>query len=174
MSNRIPHRGDFTVADGLLDDAEWSSDLFIDSIGSNCKVVYPAVDSECYNCKIDPITGRSADIYKTGGPIPFPNFTICPVCQSQGRLTSESTETIKLRVYWDSRHWIQTESFVTGDGYGQIIGYMTDVVKLRRAKEILLYSDMRDVTEIRCRLAGEIVPYGFRKNRYFLAFVKRL
>lgn len=175
MSGRIAHRGDFSISSDLLDDHEWLTDAIIDDIGVNCKIVYPPKDSECVNCVFDYNTGRSSDIYKTGGPISFTNFSTCPVCYGVGKLYQEQTDTVKLRVYWDVKNWVEVENkIVSPDGTGQIIGYITDLVKVKRAKEIILNSNMQNIQEIRCHLLGEAAPWGFRKNRYFVAYIKRV
>jgi len=173
MANRISGRADFNIDTAILDEHEYVVDALIDDLGVNCKIVYPAKDSECNNCVFDRDTGRSSGIYKTGGPVPFTNFTTCVVCGGIGKLYQEQTEVIKLRVYWKKGDWIKTDNtFLTSGNYAQIIGYMTNIIKIRRAKELILNSNLENIQEIRCQLVADIQPWGFRHNRYFVGYLK--
>ena len=60
----------------------------------------------CDNCIYDPIAKKSANRYLTGGPAPFSNKQICPVCGGAGRIDKESNEEINLMVIWDMKSWI--------------------------------------------------------------------
>jgi len=174
MSGKYPYRDDFSIPDSLLDDHEYLVDALFDGYpGINCKVVYPSKEHTCPNCLWDAKAQRSADIYKTGGPSPFPDFTPCPVCNGEGKLYKGQEDIIKLRVYWDSKSWIKTEMIVSPDISAQIIGYMTDVNKVKRGKYLILNSDLQDIVEVKCELSGDLIPWGFRKNRYFVGYVKR-
>ncbi len=55
----------------------------------------------------------------------------------------------------------------------QVIGYRSDLPNLRKANEILLLNDQTN-TDWRMALAGEPFLHGFGKNRYFVAFLKRV
>jgi hypothetical protein len=175
MANRISGRSDFDLSSALLDEHEWLTDSIIDDLGINCKIVYPPKDSECPNCIFDRDSNRSSSIYKNGGPISFDNFSVCPVCGGEGRLYTEQTEAVKLRVYWNRRDWVKTETtIVSPDGFVQIIGYMSDLIKLRKAKELILNSDLQDIQELKYSLTGELQPWGFRHNRYFVGYLQRV
>lgn len=173
MASRIKYRSDFDISSDLITESEWISDALLDGYpGINCKVVYPPKDDPCPNCQLDPQTGRSASIYKIGGPSPFTNFSTCGVCWGEGHLYKEQSDIIRLRVYWDSKSWIKLAGqIVTQDGVAQIIGYMTDLNKIKRAKYLILNSDLQDIQEMRYVLSGMPVPFGFRKNRYFIGYV---
>lgn len=183
MSNKIPERGDFSIPSEIIDEHEWISDWFIDGdFGSNCKIYYPPTDSECPNCLFDPQTGLSANIYKAGGPISFPNNTTCPWCNGEGRKTERSTDDIRLRVYWGSdgeftsskqfNQYIKKSGFDNPEGDVFIIGYMSDIQKFMRSDYIILYNNSSPI-EYKCNRISEPKPWGFRRNRYFSAFLKR-
>lgn len=175
MSGLFVERGNFDIPSALLTEHEWLADSLIDSIGTNCKLVYPPIDSQCPNCVWSVEDNRSANIYKIGGPISFQDFTICPYCGGEGRLTKSDTETVKLRVYFNPKDWQNIGmSIVSPQGHAQIIGYLTDLPKLEKAKEVILNSDIDQVKDLRCIVVGEPQPWGFKRNRYFIAFVKRV
>ena len=147
-------------------------DFFIDNdnIGKQCTLVYPSRKIACDNCVTNNIGGSSTNSYRHGGPAPF-NFGRCPLCGGNGYHEEEITDTIRLRIYWEHRDWIKVSSVSFPDADVQIIGYLSDLPKLRRANEIILlnpkYGSWRTV------LAGEPFPHGFGKNRYFMGFLKR-
>ena len=174
MANKFPKLGDFSIPSGIIDAHEWGADSFIDTLGKTCTLIYPAKVTECSNCYYDARTGRSTGIYKTGGPNPFPNNSFCPICGGEGRITAEVTESVKLRVYWNSKDWHMVANTIENpEGVAQAVGYMSDLSKIERAKEIILDSHVSSTREFRCVREGEAVPWGFRHDRYFLQFFRR-
>jgi hypothetical protein len=180
MANKFPGRGDFSIPSALLDEHEWISDALIDGeLGTVCTLIYPPTDSECPNCLFDPSTGRSANIYRTGGPIPFVNHTVCPWCGGEGRRSEPVTDSIRLRVYWGGmevnaamRQFTKLANFDSPAGLLFVIGYMNDLPKFERSDNILVNS-AQTIDEWKCSRASESVPWGFRKNRYFACMLKR-
>lgn len=151
-----------------------AADLFIDNvnIGVNCTLVYPDKRTECPNCKINTIGGSSINVYKTGGPYPF-TVGNCQYCQGKGFKTENATEDIRLRIYQNPKNWIKVANIEIVAGRVQVIGYLSDSQKLRRAKEIELVSD-QDYQKWKYKLATDIYPHGFGKNRYFLSYLDRI
>lgn len=186
MANKIPERGNFSVSSEVFDEHEWISDWFIDGeFGVTCKIGYPPTDGECPNCLFDPGTGYSANVYKTGGPISFPQHTVCPWCGGRGLMSIEQQEDIRLRVYWGGTNepaaaatassfnqLVKQTGFNSSAGDAIVIGYMDDLPKFRRSNYILVYSDL-NIEYWKCSRASEAKPWGFRKNRYFCAMIKR-
>ena len=81
---------------------------------------------------------------------------------------------IKLKVYWDTKQWTN----VGGDlkipeGGIQTIGYMSDLSKILKAKELIVHKDIKDIKEMRFKRYGEHVPMGLKQNRYFACFWER-
>jgi len=180
MANRLPSIGDFSIPSDLLTSHEWVADALIDGeTGYNCTLIYPAIDSECPNCVFDLTTGRSANIYRTGGPIEFTKHTTCPWCGGIGRRTDNPTDTMKMRVYWGGmevnaamRQFQQLDKSIgTADGLLFIIAYMNDYPKFEKAEEIKVLNSFKK--DIRCERASEVIPWGFRKNRYFACMLRR-
>jgi hypothetical protein len=126
------------------------------------------------NCKIDPSTGRSSNIYKSGGPQSFTNHTTCPWCAGEGRQTLSQTGSIRLRVYWSPSDWTKFGFKVENpEGSAMVIGYMDEYPKFERAKEVVLNSDIAGLRRLTCRRSGEAQPWGFRQSRYFVQMVER-
>lgn len=167
----------FSLNTNLLDMHETICDFLLDGFNvKTCKLVYPQKMDSCQNCIIDPDTGTSTGIYKTGGPVSFTNYTICPVCGGEGRLYTELTDNINLRVYFNQKQFIQLNEFksITIDNDTiQIIGYIKDLPKLERAKELIVDTSIEGYKSYSFQPLSAPNPWGFRHNRYFVQLWKR-
>ena len=168
MADKIPALGEFSIPAELIDKHEWMTDALIDDVpGLNCTLIFPQKQSPCDNCVLDPTTGRSTGIYLSGGPISFANFQICPRCNGNGHLAQHTTATIRLRVYWETKSWIDIGMKIADpDNTVMLIGYMTDKAALERADKI----EIEDYVYTRL---GEAIPWGLRRNRFFLQYATR-
>lgn len=161
-----------SIPDGFWDKYYEAADFFIDNdhIGRACTVVYPPKREDCINC-IKPVGSNTANIYSHGGPMPF-QFGSCPMCGGSGYKEVETTDTVRLRIYWSRADWIRIAgSIVAEDAEIMIIGYMADVRKVRQATHILLAKDNNEAP-YRASLVGAPTPWGFGRNRYFVAYLK--
>lgn len=75
----------------------------------------------------------------------------------------EISETIKVRLYNSPKDWLKSGNIEYIDGRVQVLGYMSDSFKLKRASEIKL-------DNLTYKLASEPVRHGFG-NRYFMCFL---
>lgn len=174
MPNKYTTKPDFVIPSAILDEADWIIDSFIDTLGRNCKLIYPPKDSECPNCIFDTGTKRSSGIYKTSGPSPFANYTVCPVCGGEGRSVKSIEESIKLRVYWSPKEWIRIPiPASTSNAVAQVIGYITDLPKLKMAQSIILESNIDNYHTYKVQPMGEALPHGFQR-RYFIQYMEIL
>jgi hypothetical protein len=101
-------------------------DLMLDKEGltSEVTLAYGVSDKEiCPNCIFDSLTNKSANSYKTGGPLPFDNGVICPYCYGLGFVGKEKEfDNIYLIVLWDSKTWINFNTDIKNtDDYIQTI-----------------------------------------------------
>jgi len=79
----------------------------------------------------------------------------------------EKTETIKLKVYWDSKNFIKpSPSLVLPNNSIQTIFFMSDLKKINRAKELIVHNGIKDTQEMRFKKLGQAFPMGLRQNRY--------
>ncbi len=175
MADKLPTLGNFDIPGEVLDMHEWVADEFIDGeLGSTCTLVFPAKREECDNCIYDPYSKRSSNIYKTGGPISFANHGICPRCQGKGILELPYTETMRLRIYWDSSSWREI-GIKVADPQGRciVIGYMNQLANFERCNTVLLNNELKNIRNFRAVREGEAQPWGFRQNRYFTQVMRR-
>ena len=58
-----------------------------------CTLVYESTKlQQCPNCIYDPISKKSANLYKSGGPLVFSNGQTCPYCLGNGTTSNYSSE----------------------------------------------------------------------------------
>jgi hypothetical protein len=175
MADKFPGRGDFSLPSSLFDEHEWMVDEFIDGeTGQVCTINYPPKPSQCDNCVTDPSTGRSSGIYNGTGPISFSNHTVCPRCGGEGKYELPNTDDVRLRVYWDTRSWIDIGvSLKAPDMSCMTIGYMEDLPKIEKMTSILVQQGIQGIRRYEMQRTGEAAPWGFRHNRYFVQYLER-
>lgn len=161
-----------TIPDNLFDYYNEACDALLNSskIAKSCTLIYPPRRIECDNCVLNTIGGVSTNAYRHGGPAPF-NFGKCPLCGGNGYHEEEITENINLRIYWEQRDWIKVSEIAFPSAEVQVIGFASDLQKLRRANEILVNRESTHGVW-RMVLAGQPFMHGFGKDRYFIAFLK--
>jgi hypothetical protein len=155
-------------------DALLTSELTSES----CSVYYPPKKVACNNCVPGPFGGSGGNTYRSGGPAPF-SFGQCPLCQGKGFKESETSDTIRLRVYFirqDNRlKTFNEQANINFDQYdAQIIGYTADLPKVNRANYLTLVDQEKGNQTIKVRLITSPVPWGFGKDKYFTAYVAKI
>jgi hypothetical protein len=151
-----------------------ADDFIIDNFGINCKLIYPPRREMCANCVFDSIGQKSANRYKHGGPAPF-SFGHCSVCGGEGYREEEQTEIIKMRVYFTPQESTKiVEGITTPAVDAEVIGFIYDLPKFNRANEIICHSDLENYSTWKFSRIREALPHGFKKDRYFIAYLKRV
>lgn len=79
-------------------------DDLIEEFGKDCMLVYPPRWVECANC-VPGLGGQPSNRWKTGGPLPFPAGSVCPLCGGQGRRAEEETELVHVSCEWNPREF---------------------------------------------------------------------
>lgn len=126
----------------------------------------------CPNCYFDAVGRKSSNKYTPGGPIPF-TVGICLYCHGAGTIPSGSpNETINLVPIWDYRDFVgwkgSNDLARYPDGVVQTMSKMSTITKLKRAKEIIINSDIDQYTHHRCTREGEPTPIGFGNDAYII------
>lgn len=158
-------------------------DWLIDELGKNCTLVYQPIQTECPNCQQDTATGRSSNIYKFGGPIPFTEG-ICPYCSGAGYISTEQTEVIKLRLIWKEKDVAlpnyspyvgkATIPVFAPGGTLETRGYMRDIPKIQRTTFLLAQNPLDGYKHWRYeRLTEPGDNFAIIQNRYFSCMWER-
>ena len=167
---------DLDISDTIVGSHEFVADALIDGpTGQICELIYPVTkNASCPNCVYSPRERKSSNIYKDGGPIPFPDHTICPWCGGEGRSSRPKTEEIRLRVYWNPRDWAISGPVESPDNRAMIIGYMTDLPKVEKCDRILLNKAVEVYRKWTFERDGEASPWGLAQDRYFRQMLRRV
>ena len=149
-----------------------------DALTVPCQLVF--VDSgrtECTNCYRDPMTGRSNGIYRPGGPISFSQGT-CPYCFGLGMLITDNTTNLNLIVIWNYKEWIGWQGIpsdvMTPFGHCQTLSALSTLSDIKRAKEIILNTDLSTYTKHRFDRISEPNPIGLGSDAYIITTWKRI
>ena len=140
-----------------------------------CTLVYPERRQTCENCVTNTFGGRSTSFYKSGGPFPFNQGELCPLCGGEGYKNVETTESVELRIYYNRRDFIDVGfNADIPNNVIQTVGYMDDYAKLTKAKELLV--DVGPHNKGRYKRISEPYNQGFKQNptQYIVIFWERV
>lgn len=127
-----------------------SSLFYDDACTVPCTISYGTTRYEsCVNCVFDAVGQKSANKFQDGGPIPFPFGGICPMCNGDGKRAVETTEDINLMVVWDTKQFMNASTVNIAEGTIQTITFMKNAPKLKRAKEIIVATDLEKYSRFR-------------------------
>jgi hypothetical protein len=126
--------------------------------------------TDCPNCVYDAVNRRSSNKYTPGGPIPF-RTGICPYCHGNGRIeTDPPTITIYSCVVWEPKQWIGWTQGVNGPvapgDLVQTLNKKTDLTNIKRAKEIIIDTDIEQYVHNRFVRDGEPNMCGLGDNEF--------
>jgi hypothetical protein len=160
----------FTDAiDALLED---------DGLTVPCQLVFVDSDhTECINCYRDVMTGRSNGIYKIGGPISFVQGN-CPYCHGLGVLVTDNTLNLSLIVVWNYKEFVGwnkiPDDTMLPFGYCQTMSKLDTLSDIKRAKEIILNTDLSAYVKHRFVRISEPNPIGLGNDAYVITTWKRI
>lgn len=147
-------------------------------LGKDCKLVYPPKITPCVNCVQDPIGTKSKNIYLHGGPYPFPQGSICPLCDGEGGTRAEEiSEIVRFIIHWNPKTYqnIRLDNVRLAAGVLKIKGYLSDFPKLRACSYMIPHIDIAAYQNYRFRLSSEPVSGGnIVQGRYFTALLDRV
>lgn len=153
------------MIDALLED---------EALTVECTLTYAETKfTECTNCYMNNVTGKSSGRYKAGGPIPFTNGQ-CPYCYGAGKTTSESTENMWLLAIWDSKKWILNDPAINvADISVQTMSKITTLPNLNKCRNIKFDTKIAghgigDFTRV-----GHPQPLGWGDSNWIITSWKR-
>lgn len=98
--------------------------------------------------------------------------------RSRGTVITREVEVysdIKLKVYWDSKQWVQvTDGLVAPSASIQTIGFMTDLKSVLSSQSLIIHKDLEIGAEMKFERVGGHIPLGIGQTRYFACFWKRI
>lgn len=146
------------------------------SLSLPCKLIYDtSIFTECANCEIDPISHKSSNVYKSGGPLSFADGQICPYCRGLGGSYTESSETLDMLVLFDYKYWFNFNSKIHNpDGLVQTICKLGDFSKISKCNKLIIDTNIQNYTESLFQRNSEPQPAGFGESSYLFTFWKKI
>lgn len=81
--------------------------LHENGLTNKCTLYFTGSTDYCSNCLFDRSSNISSNIYNGNGPVPFDDYTMCPVCMGSGKtLLSDTTKSLSLAVILDSKYFL--------------------------------------------------------------------
>jgi hypothetical protein len=144
-----------------------------DALTVPCRLVYEATKfTLCTNCTFSPISGRSTNKYKSGGPAFF-LVGSCPLCHGVGRIPDEQTEIVYMAVLWNPKEWIGNLPTNSSENMIQTISKIDTLDQIRRANEILVDTDIEKYQKFVFKRSGESTVCGLGASSYVFSFWER-
>lgn len=163
----------FTLTPSIKAVIQDALDDLITELGKNCVLYYTGKATPCTNCCWDPIGQSGGLIWKDGGPEPFPNGTICPMCNGKSMRYVETSESVKMLCAWEPKNFwnpIPNLDIRVPFSYVQTKGYFTDLPKINKANWMLFESAVEGLQRMKYTL---LKSPGDQSNiiqgRYFIA-----
>ncbi len=150
--------------------------LRTNSLSLPCKLIYEGSSfTECTNCNIDPISHKSSNTYKSGGPLVFADGQICPYCRGLGGQYEQDYDIKDLLVLFDYKYWVNFNSKVQSpDGLIQTISKLEDYPKLKQCNKLIVDTNIQNYTESYYQRNSEPQPAGFGESSYFFTYWKKI
>jgi hypothetical protein len=146
------------------------------SLSLPCKLLYDSSSfTECANCIVDPVSHRSSNMYKSGGPLSFADGQICPYCRGLGGVYSEGSDILNLLVLFDYKSWINFNAKINSpDGLVQTISKLADYPKIKSCNKIIIDTNISNYTQNYFQRNSDPEPCGFGESSYFFTFWKKI
>lgn len=150
--------------------------LRANSLSLPCKLIYEGSKfSECVNCHIDPISHKSSNLYKSGGPITFADGQICPYCHGMGGEYQENYEVLNMMILFDYKYWINFNAKIhSPEGLVQTISKFSDFAKIKSCNQIIIDTNTQNYTESYYQRNSEPQPCGLGNNSYIFTYWKKI
>ncbi len=122
----------------------------------------------CPNCIYDSMGGKSSGIPVSLPLYPFSEGQVCPYCQGFGTIAEDTSEIIYLMVIWEYKNWVNIGvNIATPEGKIQTISSVSATLnKIKRAKEIIVDTNLEPIVSHRFQRYGEPSPIGFGDDGY--------
>jgi hypothetical protein len=153
------------IIDALLEDT---------ALTVACTLIYSATKpTECLNCIINNVSGKSSGRYKSGGPIPFTNGQ-CPYCYGAGKTVAESTDILYLMPIWDKSKWILDDPAIkVADISVQTMSKITTYADLARCSKIKIDNAIENLGTSEFTRLGVPHPIAFGASNHIITSWKR-
>jgi hypothetical protein len=146
----------------------------VNGLSLSCKLIgKDRKKTQCPNCIIDPISGKSSGRYKSGGDINFTYGQLCPICNGVGFNYQTNEELIDLLVVYDYKKWINFNINTNiPTGMIQTIAKFSDLEKLQKANTLILDVNTGYIPSNEYVRDSEPQPIGLGNSDYLYMYWK--
>ena len=134
-------------------------------------------NTECSNCHFDPLNRRSANRYRTGGPVAFVTGTTCPTCNGLGLISTRSSTTFNMAVLWNparSKFIDLGVKFDESKVYAQSICAAHHYTSLERSESAILDTGFAGYGNQLYQRDGDPTPYKLGHKTYIVTMWSRV
>jgi len=152
-----------------------SMEALINSLALPCRIIYPTTSYiNCTSCNISE-GERHTSTSLTGRPSNFRSMAGCAACNGEGKIPVENTEDINLAVIWSYKQFFKVGSINLADASLQTLSRREDSYQqIKRAKELIVDTDVETIGKFRFILLGEPVLVGFGDSSFIVCNWKRI
>lgn len=131
-----------------------------------CTLVYESTKlQQCPNCIYDPISKKSANLYKSGGPLVFSNGQTCPYCLGNGTTSNYSSEEeVYFALLTNSKDFLGAVN--EANIAAQTICSIKYLDNIRKCSKIIFNSNISSLSNNIFIRSNEPQPVGLGDNRY--------
>ena len=142
-----------------------------------CRFVYEGTKfSSCPNCLYDAVGNKSSNRFQDGGPMPFRNGSMCPMCNGAGKLMeSDRTEINYMVVIWSYEGWKQLglnsiigNSPNLSQGEALSLSVVSLYPNIMRANYVILDTSLEGAEDTHYQRLGKPDPVSFGGSAKFL------
>lgn len=145
----------------------------IDQLGKDCDLIYPPIYVSCPNCIFDSIGNKSSNYWRDGGPLPFPDGSMCPYCNGVGQHAQEVTKTIKVLVNSVPKEFMKNLplNLQVPDGMIMTKGKMEDLADVLQSRKMVVQTNLSNILKLTYELRGEpIDTNNIAQGRFWSAY----
>jgi hypothetical protein len=143
MSN--PFEG--IITQGFKDTHKYMIDALLEDTALTVECTLHYLETKftvCTNCYPNNIGGKSSNIYRPGGPIPF-SHGLCPYCNGLYKISATASDTLYLMTIWDSKRWLLDTFAKTAKIDVQTMSKITTYGQLHRASKVTLDASIKNL-----------------------------
>lgn len=148
-------------------------------LATPCKLSYKIAintTNDCDNCLIDPIYKKSMGKYNGSGVAPFPEGSVCPICNGEGYKTPNNEEIVHLAVLTSEKSWIDIglDKTKIPDGSVQTICRATLAQKIKNSFSLTISDHNGINNNLQYERYSDPAYMGFGSHDYVITIWKRI
>lgn len=146
-----------------------------DVFGQNCILTMPPIPTDCTNCVADPIGLKSSNIYINGGPVPFENGQICPMCGGEYIIQQAVTVSIVMTLEYKYENFLDVLKKLVRIKQNslQTRAYTSDIALIQNCISMEIKPDL-GIARYKYKLAGEPIIAGKFTDKFCYAIWERI